>query len=203
MDTIIENIKTKYKEAAESSMQPINELDVKITDLATGIQTTKDRITNLKADLAQAQDVQDKCIADKNFIQTLDEVTDDTVQISMKIASLERALTASLNTLDALKNSKLSLLQDRATTLRDVIADSYGPVQEQFLSYIEKSHKLFIVWGLLGETLAEDFNIEFGKKSILDDKIQPLSFAQYANDLKYFIGSAADFKQMHLGVKQK
>jgi len=201
MDTIITNISIRYKEAAQSSMEPVNTLQEKIDTLKKGIARTNEALTKAKSKVRNCEKETSHLISESKDEFVVDRAIDDTVTAKIKLSAISKALDEAISNLDTLKTEKTSLLHDRAHALRDLISDEYGPVQEEFLSYLEQVHNLFLLWGGLPERLAEDFGIKYGKTAVVDNPIRPLSFAQYGSDLKGFIEHVADYETTQLGAK--
>lgn len=199
MDEIIKKITTKYDEEAKQLMVPVDAIQGKIATLEKGIASINETFDNAKNKVKQLDRDISKAISETYDEHVIDRTLNESVTAKLKLETIINALQEATSNLDTLKKQKTSLLQDRADLLRQLIADSYGDFQALFFTYIEQVHKLAITWNLLGERLADQFDIKYGKTVVVQDPIAPLSFGKFGADLKAIIQGTGAWETEHLG----
>lgn len=202
MDNIFDEIESQYLELATARESAVVAVVDKLQSLENGIETAKKQIEGLEIKISEAEELQERLIAQNTSLPDLESHTNDIVMLKLQLETANKALSASQASLSRLRDKKSQISKDRAHALRDLIANHWGTVQERFLVHLSAIRDLYTVWAMLPETLSEKHAIKWGKSAALEDPIRPLSFAEHGRDIKSWIEAAADWEQTRLRVNQ-
>ena len=201
MDKIFDQIEEGYVKLAEETLKPILEQEKECKDLETGISTTAKVVTDLEEQIIKAEKLQGDSLSSSLTSDQFNVSLDKIVALRMKLQSAEKTLSNAELALQRNKTAIDNVYENRASELRDFVANFYGPLNDYNVELLRKSREVCIEWTSQSAILAQKYNIKLGNIVAAREPLAPLSYGPYAADMKSYIQGLAEFDQKNLGKK--